>query len=498
MAKCDLSIQLDDPDRVYAGGGKVAGTVRVVVDSDVKCDGLEIRSVWRTHGRGNVDHGIIETVTAFSGKWSSGDSAEYRFELPIGQWPPSYHGHYLNVDHYIEAQAKIPWAFDAKASESFLMRPSCGPDGATASRGSGRNSAAGKVFLTVFLVIFAAVFFLTPVGWIAIPFFGLIGGTIWFFRSFLPKWALGEVTCRVDAEDVFPGDSVTGELILRPRKNIKINGITMQFKAREVCVSGSGSNRTTHTKVFYDDTQTLEPAKTLPAGGELKYPFTVAMPADAPYSMDLSDNDLIWSASLRVDIPRWPDWTREFKLRVVPKGTSDSAADPVQVAEAPIIRDAVAPTRSQQTEVASPIVRNEPSQLAHTDPPEPIPTSQNPAPAAEVTFGETAAFLWPIRHERDQVEGLVAAVTGLTFSISAFVERRLLYSGDDDPHVYPDGYAVWARFTDPPLPLVLYVPHDLADEFEQAGRDMWTGRGTVVGWDSQHDRLQIKLLAEPS
>ncbi len=93
----------------------------------------------------------------------------------------------------------------------------------------------------------------------------------------------------------------------------------------------------------------------------------------------------------------------------------------------------------------------------------------------------------------EQVETLVEAVSGLTFQIEAFVERRLLYSGEEDPHLYEDGYAVWAHHTEPPLPMVFYVPHELADEFEQVGRDRWSGRGTIVGWDHQHRRLQVKL-----
>ena len=73
------------------------------------------------------------------------------------------------------------------------------------------------------------------------------------------------------------------------------------------------------------------------------------------------------------------------------------------------------------------------------------------------------------------------------------VERRLLYAGDDDPHLYKDGYAIWAHYPDPALPMVIYVPHELADEFEQIGRDAWSGRGTIVGWDRRHGRLQVKL-----
>ena len=113
--------------------------------------------------------------------------------------------------------------------------------------------------------------------------------------------------------------------------------------------------------------------------------------------------------------------------------------------------------------------------------------------AEGVTFVETVTQIWAVRDDRDQLEMVVDAVTGLSFTIEAQVERRLLYAGDEDPHVYKDGYAVWARYPDPRLPLVLYVPHDLGDEFEQLGRGIWTGSGVVVGWDNLHGRLQIKL-----
>ena len=134
MAKCDLSIELDDPKSIHSGGGKISGVVRVVVDADVKCTGLEVSSGWKTHGRGNVATGQAGKATVFAGEWRAGESGEYRFELPIADWPPTYHGHYLNVDHYVDARAKIPWGFDPKASAPFMMRPSGGPRGRDRSR----------------------------------------------------------------------------------------------------------------------------------------------------------------------------------------------------------------------------------------------------------------------------------------------------------------------------------------------------------------------------
>jgi hypothetical protein len=464
MAKCDLSIELDDPKTVHQGGGKISGVVRVVVDADVKCTGLEVTSGWKTHGRGNVASDDAGKATLFTGEWRAGENAEYRFELPIADWPPTYHGHYLNIDHYVAARARVPWGFDPKAATPFIMRPSCGPEGATVPKKVTEvkgilGCIVGIVILGFVGGILAAIvaagpfslfFLLLPLG----------GFGFWFFRVFLPKYLLGEVQYQLSPETVSPGDSVTGELTIRPRKNVPINCVTLHFQAREQCVSGSGSNRTTHKNVFFEKLETLQEATTLRSGNEHRFPLSVKLPEDAPHSVDLDDNDLIWSATLRVDIPRWPDWVKEIPLLVVPSGK------PVEI-------------QASEPEQFSPPAVTASKQVGPTD--------------GGITFAETASHLWGLRDDREQVETLVEAVSGLTFNLEAVIQRRLLYGGDDDPHVYKDGYAVWARFTDPKLPLVLYVPHELADEFEQAGREVWTGRGTVVGWDSLHGRLQIKL-----
>ena len=54
---------------------------------------------------------VSEKKTVFSGEWRAGEQAEYRFELTVGHWPPSYHGHYLSIDHYIDAQSQNPLGF---------------------------------------------------------------------------------------------------------------------------------------------------------------------------------------------------------------------------------------------------------------------------------------------------------------------------------------------------------------------------------------------------
>ncbi len=463
MAKCDLSIELDQPsDHVYEGGTTIRGKVRVLVDADVKCSGLVVESGWKTHGAGNVATGTIQSETLFVGNWVAGQAIEYPFTLRVGDWPPTYHGHYLNVDHYVDARINIPWGFDPKASMPFLMRPTCGPESATILDKEKSKNPVGAIFVTLFLVIWCSGFGMGMAqnpG--ALACFAIIPTVLllaFLAKLLLPKYLLGKVEFALSPTTCKPGDFVTGELVLRPRKNVNVNSITMNFGAREECVSGSGSNQKTHKKAFSEQLVTLQPASTLPSRSELRFPISLQIPTDAPFTIAIPQNQLIWSAKLLIDIPRWPDWSKEIPIQVLPSGSPQGSVAP--------------PIRSLRS------------------------LSERSATKSEdgITFSETAEHLWSMRDDRRKLETLVGAVTGLTFRIEAFVERRLLYAGEDDPHVFKDGYAVWAHYGEPPLPLVLYVPHALADEFEQVGRDRWIGEGTIVGWDHRHNRLQIKLI----
>lgn len=475
MAKCDLSIEFDHPERVYVGGDKITGTVNVLADENVKCKGLEVSSGWRTHGRGNVARGTSETVTLFVGEWTAGQRESYRFELEVADWPPSYHGDYINVDHYIDVRAKIPWSFDPKASKEFLMRPFTGPNLDKIAQANAVGGCVGGVLVVVVLglivmgigiMIFA---FATNlfVGLIAMLFIVPIVGFV-VAKKWLPKWLLGNVESELITSQVTPGGRVQARLAFQPRRRVTLNGITAELIGSEVCVSGSGSNRTTHRKTFFNDLHTLEGATTLQAGDRREFNLDFPIPDDVPFSFDLDDNDLSWTIDLRVDIPHWPDWTNSLKILVHPDGRPPDQADP------DLEKQTLSPADSGSTAESA--------------------GARAKAASDDITFAETASHLWELRDHPDQIEVLVDAVTGMTFDVETFVERRLLYSGEEDPHVFKDGYAVWARHSDPPLPLVLYIPHELGDEFEQAGRDLWRCRGTIVGWDHQHRRLQIKVL----
>ena len=305
-------------------------------------------------------------------------------------------------------------------------------------------------------------------------FVGLAVAVFWLKQKFLPRYLLGTPNFYIQEDTLAPGSELVGEFITQTRKTVVPNAITVALRGTEVCVSGSGSNRTTHKNVIFEEIQELQSNTTLQAGTENRCPFSFQIPEDAALSVKLTDNSLIWSIEVEVDIPRWPDWRKDKSIYIVPADEKRLGSGSDQSGEG--------------VTMASGQLAHEQSQSEDS-----VTENSNSVMAEGVTFVETVAQVWAVRNDRDQLEMVVDAVTGLSFTIEAQVERRLLYAGDEDPHVYKGGYAVWARYPDPMLPLVLYVPHDLGDEFEQLGRGVWTGRGMVVGWDSLHGRLQIKL-----
>lgn len=457
MAKCDLTIELEEPNRTYSGGDHVRGTVLVRTDSSVNCSGLEVESIWETHGRGNVAKGTPFQQTVYSGEWQPGEY-RYDFDLEVARWPPTYHGHYLNVEHYVRVRARIPWAFDPKTSVPIRVVTMDGPDVIPIPE----PTQLANILVFFLLAIFGLTFLGFGVACILQPTMLLfIGGVacifagLWFFFKWLPKWKLGQVEYRLDQSQLAPGEALTGLLSIQPRSSLNINQITLLLSARESCVSGSGSNRRTHQHVLFEATEPLAAAATIAPGKSANYPFRLQLPDTAAPSLELDDNQLLWSLKVHVDIPRWPDWHNEKSFAVIPR-------------------------------------LNAPREQVESQP--------TAATTHQISFAETVELLWSVRHESDQVERVVAAVTNLPLEIECVVLRRLLASGDHAPHAYPAGTVVQGRYHHPELLLTLYVPYQRAEEFQRVTGATWQGTGTVVGFDfdSQHLQIRIPLPAEDS
>ena len=482
MPKCDLNIVLDEPDLLHPGGGVITGTVEVTVNSDVQCKGLELSTSWKTHGRGNVSSGDGDAITIFDGEWHQGNQNEYRFELPIPNWPPTYHGRYLNVDHFINARAKLPWARDPKASVPFQMvATKFEQEWSREAEKKSNSSCLGLIVAAAVIYFFidSGFDFFGTYAWF-VGALGILAAGYFFIVYLLPKWALGAVDATLDSEIVPAGQAIEGSLTITPKKSVEIGGIEMVITAEERCVSGSGSNRRTHSHTLLEETEKLSDSRTLVSRHPNEFPLKFELPANAAPTLDLNDNEIAWTVDLRVDIPRWPDWRISIPIQVTP---SLHAGDETNADANPLSTEALSGAAVELTVGVSPLD----SQLPNGD------TAIQPIDDG-VSFAETVSHLWLLRDDIQQVRHLVGAVMGLTFEFEAKVERKLLYDGEGVEHAYPGGYSIWANYADPPLPLVLYLPPKATSDFDARTDETLRCSGTVVGWDTKNQRLQVKLF----
>jgi len=504
MAKCELRIELDDTDRVYTTGDRITGRVEVHATVEVKCKALAIRTDWKTHGRGNVDRAKGVEFNLFEGTFDAGQKYSYPFDIEVEDGPSTYHGHYLNIDHYVAAEVDIPWAFDAKANKPFRFASQQTADELAESlqkkEASGCVGVVVSGFIMLFLVVVGVLALVNPFMWIIGAVVGAGVGGWWYFFKHLPAKAMGEVACELHRTIFAAGEGVAGTLTAKPPKDVTIEGITWKVRATESCTSGSGTNATTHTHVAYEATQPVADQGVLPGGSESHFDFAVELPDQAIYSVDLGDNKLKWTGELRVGLPRCADWVKKFNLIVGPvAGKSTIEAVRRSEVSAP---DAASTEQTERPRYAgmyddSPVVSSLPPVSDRSEPGvarsfEPPPAEPVPASPPAVSFNETAEMIWAIQDDPDKLERVVAAVTGLSMPMSARVQRREIFGGEDE-HAYERGYSFRAIAHDPPLPMTLYVRHDQADDFEQIGGAQWQGMGTIVGWCDRRNRLLVRV-----
>ncbi|MCA9148927.1 MAG: sporulation protein [Planctomycetales bacterium] len=327
MAACRVTIELDDPGKVYSDGDVVTGHVVVVSNKDVTCNGLIANTEWATHGRGNVDRGEVEQAELFRGEWSAGQTYRYPFQLPTAAWPPTYYGSYLNVSHLVKARAKLSWALDPEGKAEIRVTAS----DTAAQLEPPRNQQTAKAgwFLSaiIILILVGAVgmIVMTAVFWLPLVLIvlGIPMLIVWFVRTWLPRLYTGKVEIQLEPQPVRAGETLRGTVSFGSARRFSINEVRISIECIEQCVSGSGSNSTTHRTTVVTHEQQLLGQAELQAGESQSLEFEFAVPNHAPPSLDLRDNDVIWRAELTIDIPSWPDLKQRLDFAVVPSSTPD-------------------------------------------------------------------------------------------------------------------------------------------------------------------------------
>jgi hypothetical protein len=338
MSKCDLRIVLEREDGLYAIGETVRGVVQLRVNESCNCKKLTLTRQWRTHGRGNRAKGPKHEDVLFSGTLQPGEH-QYPFEFSAPPGPLTYRGNYLNVDWYVKARVDLPWAIDPKAETEFLLMrgdydgavdwgegPEAKIEEAAKSRASGQLALGcfGMIFVLMGAAALVSMIMATgakkpPLPVYIVPCIFILAGlgvAYLEIRNILAERKLGGVDVTLSNPNPAAGEEVTCTLTFRPQSTVKLNSITATIEGSEVVVRGSGSNRTTHRHCIFEEEQTLIERKQASAGRDIVLHATFVLPEDAPPTFRAPDNTLVWQISVAIDIPSWPDWSKEFPFLV--------------------------------------------------------------------------------------------------------------------------------------------------------------------------------------
>lgn len=331
--KCDLSVTLDRPERRYAVGDVVSGFVGVEVNADATCRALTLTLRWHTHGRGNSQSQDIAVEVLFAGEWTTGETHVHPFEVRIPDGPLTYHGALLNVDWEVRARADIPWALDPKAAEDFVVVQSAPPRRVSAGtlepvrkNPTGRAiTVIGAVFTVVAAVGCVGMGLSVAAGESEVFFLGIPGifgvfGLIMLLpgaRRFLAELRLGRVGVHVTPE-LRPGEAAMVTLTLSPRRRTTVRSVRATLTAREICTAGSGTKRRTYRHILHQETVLLSDGLDVEPGAPVELVQALQVPARAPGSFRVMDNEIRWNVVVNADIARWPDWKHTELILVRP------------------------------------------------------------------------------------------------------------------------------------------------------------------------------------
>jgi len=338
---CEITIELDDPERSYVAGDSITGTARVTTDAEI--DGAELAAVleWRTHGFGNHAGEVVVEKMVHVGDWPEGMERSYDFSIEAPAGPFTYHGHLVNVDWSVRARADVPWDFDPADSKDLVLEPAniegydVGDSGIRQSRVEGAADPAsvdylrlilGAVILVVSCGTMAPVFTqpIDGLPWAALLFVGIIGAAVWLMysavRNAIAGSRLGDLEVEVEPGAVAPGDELKARVRFEPDGTVDLNRVTVELKGRERATSGHGTSSTTRYERLHAAKSPIPESvdATTEAGATAEYTASLEVPESAPYTFHADNNHVEWQVEFHIDIAVLPDFVHTEPLLVRP------------------------------------------------------------------------------------------------------------------------------------------------------------------------------------
>ena len=525
MARCELDIRLDEPDREYRPGERVSGVVRVACGDEVTCKGLVIQRFWRTTGKGNEDKGPVDADQLFMGTWRAGTTSEYRFEVLVPNGPASYDGEVLGVEWVLRADADVPWARDPFAERTFTLAADLHASGLDLGPaheptphdvgGVPEKMGVAMAIASIASLIGVVMFFADGIAPTLMGLVFLAGGWFAGYLAMHNKVAghiLGQVSVHLDHPAATPGQRLTVDVSFAPRRAQVLHGIKAELICKETAAKGAGDKKKTHAHQVYQADTRICGDRSLRAGERFAETVQLVVPPDAPASFHAKDNSVAWTVGLHIDIPRWPDWFRSWPLTVAPSRTASLVAAPAPL---PIrARDAYRPSvRTPEQELEAffdpPEDPDEPETLfvdvpATTQPsatPPPSERLEEPSarpPTAPLGLadleGLTARLTTDLRFAGDrEVEAAMAELVGREISFELQITSIERISSFDRAEHLRGGRRLIGDIASGPSVQVSVPASESGEEPRQGDTIPLTA--TLTGWDGLYRRLILEQLA---
>jgi hypothetical protein len=486
MSKCDVTIELERPEREFVGDEAIEGVIVVRANEDVMAERVTLSCFWETHGRGNRDSGFHHSeVLDQDVQLRAGEQRSFPFRVTTPHGPPTYHGTHLNVDHYVEAEVDLAWAKNPKGRADFLLRAGPEYEGppspvtpAMGLASEGKAPPGVKVWKGPVANMLGCLVLAILLGFILIFFFAfwplaIIGGLVGVFfyvRRRMVRSRVGDVTFSVGPTRLAAGDACTIRLAFSPEKSSQVNKLTVTLIAQEICTSGSGTNKTTRTFEVVSEEHELRGAGALRAKEQIDIERVVIVPERGAYSFEASNNKLRWIAEARIDIPGWPDWSRKEPLVVLPP---------------------IAGASSREVETSAP-VESVPDLAA--SPRTPIPQESRERQITASDLDELLAGIQATDRYSEQRDRLLAAVVGLRVTFDVQVQTTEWTSSFDND-VYRDGRSIAGTLAGTSIPVRVRFEKALNSSVDAvASGDRIRVYAALAGWDRLLDRADFDVL----
>jgi hypothetical protein len=166
---------------------------------------------------------------------------------------------------------------------------------------SGWLNGRGDIFLTLFLIPFELVG---------------IGLLVFLLRSILLAIRVRETILEIEKTILVPGERVRA--YIAQHGALPLNNFLVNLVCEEKITYRRGTDTYNESNALLDQQIITTGPVTTTIARPLEKHFDLAIPADAMHSFESRNNKIVWKVHVKGEVARWPDFTFDFILCVIP------------------------------------------------------------------------------------------------------------------------------------------------------------------------------------